>query len=66
MELLNNLAYQQKFMSYRDYIKIHNEIEDIKNSPSIQWLNNLSYLKSKDLTEFREEFLNRFVQMPED
>jgi hypothetical protein len=38
IDKLNTLAYLNRFSSYRDFIKIDEQVKDIKRSPSNAWL----------------------------
>jgi len=58
---LNNLAYDRHFISYRDFKKVRDQIEEISKCPSTAWLEKLPYLTNcENLIEFRVDFLVRF------
>ena len=62
---LNNLVYEHKFISYREFQKHDEKIKEMERAPSNLWLRSLKYLKAEDINEFRYDFMTRFCNVPD-
>lgn len=61
---LNKIMREHKFTSKRDFMKIQDQVDAIRASPSTFWLEELIYLRSSsDIKEFRGEFLTRLCRL---